>query len=451
MMSKDKKNKSVHVQTLGCKLNYAETSAVLENFVRNGWEISAGDDVPDLVIIHTCAVTGKAGQKSRRQIRKMIKKYPDSRIAVVGCYAQLSPENIENISGVDVILGSGEKFVTEKYIRDYSPAVYKEISSPVTFEKAIPAHSLLCDRASGRTRAFLKIQDGCSYGCAYCVIPLARGRSRSVSFENVIEGACELAAAGYREIVLTGVNIADYRSGSATIVELLKELDSLNNLRIRVSSIEPDVLSDKLIETVASSSRIMPHFHLPLQSGSDNILALMRRRYTSASYRERFLMAAGTIPGCAIGADVITGYPGETETDFRSTYRLLELLPAAYLHVFPCSVRPGTVLEDQVSSGALKAISPETAHTRSNLLLALAETKQKQFAQKYIGKKLKVLFEGCITSEKGENIISGYSENYLRINVRVENSRPLDLVGREKAVRVEDIDGDLILEGRFVT
>ena len=446
-----REKKRVLAITLGCKLNYAETSAILESFVQKGWEISSGDDVPDLVIIHTCAVTGQAGQKSRRQIRKMIKKYPHSRIAAVGCYAQLSPENIETISGVDVVLGSGEKFVTEKYITDRNKAVYREISSPGIIEKAVPAHSLVCDRASGRTRAFLKIQDGCSYGCAYCTIPLARGRSRSVPLEKVIEGAHELAAAGYREIVLTGVNIADYRNGSVTIVELLRELDTVNTGRIRISSIEPDILSDGLIETVASSSRIMPHFHLPLQSGSDSILASMRRRYTSADYRERFLRVVGSIPDCAIGADVITGYPGETETDFRTTYKLLESLPTAYLHVFPCSVRPGTVLEDQVSSGTLKTISPETVRKRSSLLLGLAEKKQTRFAQKYIGKKLKVLFEGCITSEKGENIISGYSENYLRVNVRVENSRPFDLVGKEKTVTVENIDGDLILEGRFVT
>ncbi len=451
-MNEEKKKKRVLIKTLGCKLNYAETSAILEGFFQSGWKIAAGGETPDLVIIHTCAVTGQAGRKSRQQIRKMIKRYPQSRIAVVGCYAQLSPDTIETISGVDVILGFHEKFITKKYISDSERTIYREVSSLGAMQEAVPAHSLLYDRASGRTRAFLKIQDGCDYGCAYCTIPLARGRSRSVPFEEVMEGAARLAAAGYREIVLTGVNIADYRSGSATIVELLQGLDAIDTGRIRISSIEPDILSDRLIETVASSSKIMPHFHLPLQSGSDDILAAMRRRYTSRGYRERLLKAVEAIPDCAVGADVITGYPGETAADFRTTFRFLETLPAAYLHVFTCSVRPGTALEEQVSSGRRKKVPSETARARSSQLLKLAETKHREFARQYVGKKLDVLFEECSTAESGEKTLSGYSGNYLRVNVTVSSSYdPLKLVGRERTVSIENMGAGLFLEGRFVT
>ena len=451
-MNKDKKKKRVLAKTLGCKLNYAETSAILERFVQEGWEIAAGDEVPDLVIIHTCAVTGQAGQKSRQQIRKMIKKYPQSRIAAVGCYSQLSPDEIESISGIDVILGSREKFAIKKYIKGYKKTVYREISSSIAMREAEPAHSMIHERTAGRTRAFLKIQDGCDYGCSYCTIPLARGKSRSVLLERVVEGASKLAAAGYREIVLTGINIADYRSGSATIVELLEELVRVDTGRIRISSIEPDMLTDRLIEAVASSSKIMPHFHLPLQSGADSILAAMHRRYTSEGYKERFLKAVEAIPDCAIGADVIAGYPGETALDFQVTFNFLESLPAAYLHVFTCSVRPGTVLEGQVSSGEREKVPSEASRRRSGLLLKLAETKQREFTRQYIGRKLDVLFEDCCIAQSGEKILSGYSGNYLRVNVRIDGDCDTGgLVGTEKVVSVENMDADLILEGRFVT
>ncbi|UZJ41919.1 tRNA (N(6)-L-threonylcarbamoyladenosine(37)-C(2))-methylthiotransferase MtaB [Prosthecochloris sp. SCSIO W1101] len=446
------KKKRVFAKTLGCKLNYAETSAILESFAQEGWQISFGNEVPDLVIIHTCAVTQQAGQKSRQQIRKMIKKYPKSRVAAVGCYAQLNPESLENIHGVDVILGSEGKFNIQKYITDCDKAVYIDVNSPGKIKEAVPAHSLIYDKNFGRTRAFLKIQDGCDYGCAYCTIPLARGRSRSVPFERVIADAVKLAEAGYREIVLTGVNIADYQSGSATIVELLHELETVDVGRIRISSIEPDILSDKLIRVVASSSKIMPHFHLPLQSGSDNILSAMRRRYTSAGYRERFLKAIEAIPDCAIGADVITGYPGETEEHFQATLRFLEALPAAYLHVFTCSLRPETVLSKQISSGVCKKVHSEIARSRSKLLLDLAEVKQREFALQYVGKALDVLFEEFETVKNGEIVFSGYSENYLRVSVNVKDSyEPVEFVGSCKKVLIENMGEDLILEGRFVT
>lgn len=444
--------KRVFAVTLGCKLNYAETSSILDSFVQNGWEITSGDDTPDLIIIHTCAVTGQAGQKSRQQVRKMIKRYPQSRVAVIGCYAQLYPESIEKIGGVDVILGSKEKFLLQKYIATGKETVYKNVSPPGSIAEAAPAHSLVYGRKWGRTRAFLKVQDGCNYGCAYCTIPLARGKSRSVPLETVIEGAGKLAEAGYREIVLTGVNIADYRSGAAGMVELLQEIETVDVARIRISSIEPDVLSDRLIDTVASSSKIMPHFHLPLQSGSDDILAAMERRYTAAGYRERFLNAAAAVPDCAIGADVMVGYPGETEADFQATFKLLETLPAAYLHVFACSMRPGTSLAAQVSSGIRQKVPSGTTRGRSRRLLGLAEKKQGEFTRQYIGKNLDVLFEERRDGKGGKTVVSGYSRNYLRVQVMPGDLRkPFDLIGTEKKVHIVKMTGDLILEGRFVT
>ena len=451
-MSKVQKKKRVLAITLGCKLNYAETSSILDGFVRDGWEITTGDDKPDLVIVHTCAVTGQAGQKSRRQIRKMIKQYPQSRIAVTGCYAQLAPDSIERIEGVDVILGSKEKFILQKYITGGKKTLYREVSSLGTIKEAVPAHSLVYDRKWGRTRAFLKIQDGCDYGCAYCIIPFARGNSRSVPLQTVLAGAGKLAEAGYHEIVLTGVNIADYRSEGATIVELLQELEAVDVSRIRISSIEPDVLSDRLIDAVAVSSKIMPHFHLPLQSGSDDILAAMRRRYTSAGYRQRLLKAVETIPDCAIGADVMVGYPGETEADFQATFKLLESLPAAYLHVFTCSLRPGTALAGQVSSGVRQKISSQTSRARSRLLLDLAEKKQREFTLQYTGKTLDVLFEEYKAAKGGASMIAGYSRNYIRVQLITETpGDAVDLVGKEKKVYIQNMNEDLILEGRFVT
>ena len=447
-----KKKKRVSALTLGCKLNYAETSAILDNFVRAGWGIADNDTNPDLVIIHTCAVTAQAEKKSRQQIRKMVQKYPQSRIAVTGCYAQLSPDDIEKIDGVDVILGTKEKFAAQKYITAGNEKIYREISPPETITEASPAHSFVSGKEWGRTRAFLKIQDGCDYGCSYCTIPLARGKSCSVPLEKVIEGAGRLAEAGYREIVLTGINIADYRNGSDGLVELLEELESVDVGRIRISSVEPDVLSDRLIDRVATSSKIMPHFHLPLQSGSDAILSAMHRRYTASGYSERLHKAVETIQDCAVGADVMIGYPGETEDDFRSTCELLESLPVAYLHVFTCSIRQGTSLAAEVTAGIRQRTLSETARARSGMLLELAGKKQREFTRQYAGRELDVLFEDQQVVEGGLTKISGYSRNYLRVQVITkDNLTARDLVGREEKVYIESMSDDLILGGRFVT
>ncbi|ASQ89917.1 tRNA (N6-isopentenyl adenosine(37)-C2)-methylthiotransferase MiaB [Prosthecochloris sp. GSB1] len=442
------KKKRVLAVTLGCKLNYAETSAILEGFIRAGWEIAGENDFADLVIVHTCGVTGQAGRKSRQQVRKMMKRYPESRIAVVGCYAQLEPDVVERLGDVDVILGSREKFLAGNYEQPADGGVRRDVSTLwSSLDGVVPARSLIHGRSVSRTRAFLKIQDGCDYGCSYCAIPLARGRSRSIGLDAVLADASSLADAGYREIVLTGVNIADYRYNGATLPDLLLELESVNVPRIRISSIEPDRCDDRLLETVAASSKIMPHFHLPLQGGSDAILAAMRRRYTVSEYREKFLRAVDAIADGAIGADVMTGYPGESEKDFESMYALLEGLPVAYLHVFPCSVRPSTLLAREVEKGARATVPADTVHRRSRLLLELGEKKKREFVERHVGRTLQVLFE---TSESG--ICSGYSGNYIRVGVQGGKGGEAErFVGREATVLAERIAPGLYLEGRIVT
>lgn len=450
-MTSFQRKKRVAAVTLGCKLNYAETSSILEQLVGRGWQIAAPDETPDLVIVHTCAVTNRARQKSRQQIRKMIHNYPHSRIAVTGCCAQLSPDSIATINGVDAILGNEEKFLISNYTSAPKNTLYRAISSPGTFQSAVPAHSRISDTSEERTRAFLKVQDGCDYRCVYCVIPHARGKSRSVPLADVLAGAARLAEAGYHEIVLTGVNVADYRSGEATLAELLGELDAIEIDRLRISSIEPDRLDKRLITTVASSPKLMPHFHLPLQSGSDAILTAMRRRYTSSEYRERLLEAVETIPDCAVGADVIVGYPGETEDDFMATYHLLENLPLAYLHVFPCSLQRGTELAKQVSAGMHEKVLADLTKSRVRTLLDLAEKKQREYSSQYLGKSLPVLFEKHKTNRDGRAVVSGYSRNYLRVNLAVQNpAKALELVGKECMVVIENINDDLNLEGRIV-
>ncbi len=449
---KNAHTKTVFAVTLGCKLNYAETSSILERFVRMGWRIASRNEQPDIVIVHTCAVTGQAEQKSRQQIRRMIRTYPSSRIVVTGCYAQLSPDCIGNIEGVDVILGSKEKFAVDRYVAGSQSGLVKHVSDVATIDHPVPAHSLIESREKGRTRAFLKIQDGCDYGCAYCAIPLARGRSLSIDPAVVLEGAHALAGAGYREIVLTGVNIAAYHSGGLNVAGLLRLLDRVDVLRIRVSSIEPDCLTDELIDVVASSQRIMPHFHLPLQGGSDPMLRAMGRRYTIRHYRERLLEALRRIPECAAGADVMTGYPGESDEHFQSAYDCIASLPVAYLHIFPCSVRPGTALARQVRDGLRQPVPPETVRQRSRLLHELGERKKREYLASFVGREVDVLIEEQTTSRGQTASCSGYTRNYLRVQIApVDQGFRASVVGEERRVKVLKISGDLDLEGIFVT
>ena len=452
---KEMNRQRVAAVTLGCKLNYAETSTVLDMMVSRGWHLSTVEEGAELIIVHTCAVTGQAEQKSRQQIRKIVRKNPGSRVAVIGCYAQLDPERLAGIDGVDLVLGSREKLEPENYLvpaRDTGAATRVMVSSSRDFgETALPGSSMLCQPDKGRTRAFLKIQDGCSFGCSYCTIPNIRGRSRSVPFDLVLERAEMIAGAGYREIVLTGVNIADYRNGNYGFAGLLKRLEEVDVSRIRIGSVEPDLLDDELIEVIAASKKIMPNFHLPLQSGSDSILKLMGRHYDTDTYRKRLEKAVDLIPGCGIGADVMTGYPGEGELEFGEMYRFLHDLPLAYLHVFTCSVRPGTTLFRQVAARELTPVSRPEVGRRAAMLSELGTLVERRFAESFVGSRLEVLFEEGSDNGHGVMRWSGYSGNYLRIDVDVpEGSDCSAFRGREHAVMIDGIGEDLHLRGRLL-
>lgn len=446
---------SVAAVTLGCKLNYSETSAILDKLSCEGWRISSVEEGADLIIVHTCAVTGQAEQKCRQAIRRIIRRHPESSVVVIGCYAQLRPEQLAGIRGVCAVLGSNDKFSTDAYARalDARPdTAVVRVSGVSEIEDIHPGYSLSGDYASARTRAFLKIQDGCDYGCAYCAIPLARGRSRSLPPEMIVDRANVLASSGFREIVLTGVNIGDYRFNGEMLAGLLRRLESVDVERIRIGSLEPDILDDALLRVVASSKKIAPHFHVPLQGGSDSILKAMRRRYTTEGYRERITAAVEAIDDCAIGIDVIAGYPGENPEEFLQMYHFLEELPAAYLHVFSCSVRPGTVLAHQVACGERRLLPSSEAVRRTRQLIELGERKRFAFASRFIGRESLILVEECVTEIDGSVTCTGYTANYMQVTA-VAESLPSDiqsLKGRLVRVIAGRVGDDLNLHGRLL-
>ncbi|NTV06843.1 MAG: MiaB/RimO family radical SAM methylthiotransferase [Chlorobiaceae bacterium] len=447
--------KSVAAVTLGCKLNYSETSTILDNLCKQGWKLSSIDDGADLIIIHTCALTKQAEQKCRQKIRSIIRKNPESRIAVIGCYSQFNPVALSEIDGIDAILGSNDKF----NIQSYSDITFGMIPRPLVkvtpeykFDAVYPGYSLSAEVSKERTRAFLKIQDGCDYGCSYCVIPLVRGRSRSIPAGKIVERAHLLALSGYREIVLTGVNIGDYRCGGLVLCDLLRMLEEVSVSRIRISSIEPDMVDRELISLVAGSKKVVPHFHIPLQSGADTILKAMRRRYDTALYRERVLQSADRIAGCTIGADVMVGYPGETEEDFIQMYRFIEQLPLAYLHVFSCSVRSGTLLARQIETQERKPVKSDEIARRYKELVKLGSRHEACFKSRFIGKECMVLFEGSRPARAGIQQCSGYSRNYLRVLVESADSQEQEtLSGNELPVLIDSMDEDLNLKGRVLS
>jgi threonylcarbamoyladenosine tRNA methylthiotransferase MtaB len=450
-----KRSPSVAAVTMGCKLNYSETSAILDRLSAEGWKLSSLDAGADMIIIHTCSVTSQAEQKCRQKIRRIIRRHPESVVVVIGCYAQLQPGLLAGIEGVAAVLGSSDKFVTATYRelldqKQTFPLV--RVSDIGSTETVFPGYSLSVDEGEARTRAFLKIQDGCDYACAYCTIPHARGRSRSLPSEELVARARSLAFSGYREIVLTGVNIGDYRGHASGLVGLLRMLEDVSVDRIRISSLEPDILDDELIETVAASKKITPHFHVPLQSGSDSILKAMRRRYTTESYREKLVRAVGAISDCAIGADVIAGYPGESEEDFMQMYRFIEGLPIAYLHVFTCSVRPGTVLAAQLAADERRLPSPVELDRRSRLLIELGKRKTEEYSGKFIGRECEILVEASLREKSGRLVCSGYTAHYLHVTAEAGcfEGNTADLKGRLLPVRIAHMDDDLNLHGRLL-
>jgi threonylcarbamoyladenosine tRNA methylthiotransferase MtaB len=396
--------KRVAFHTLGCKLNFAETSAIARSLSPDRFERVSADEAADVYIINTCSVTDAADRKCRQAIKKFIHRSPGAFIAVVGCYSQLKPQEIASIPGVDLVLGSNEKFDLPAYLDQQDKKAKTEVHSEKlsSTDRFYPSWSM-----GDRTRSFLKVQDGCDYGCSYCTIPMARGNSRNPSVGLITEEARKIAEQGITEIVLTGVNIGDFgqKTGESFAV-LLRELEKTKGIeRIRLSSVEPNLLTDELIEMVAGSTKLLPHFHIPLQSGSNRILGLMRRRYRREVFEGRVLKIKELMPFAGIGADVIVGFPGETDEDAEDTYGFLEALPLSYLHVFSYSSRPGTV-----ASNLPGKVPPEIKELRNKRLSRLSDAKTESFCRLNTGRTASVLFESVISG----NMIAGFTENYIR-------------------------------------
>lgn len=400
-------NKKAAFYTLGCKLNYSETSTFGKILKEQGVRTVRKGEQADICIVNTCSVTEMADKKCRQAIKKMHREHPNAFIVVTGCYAQLKPEEITQIEGVDIVLGSEQK---KDFIEFLGNLEKKESASSYTTKLTdIKTFSPSCSRGD-RTRYFLKVQDGCDYFCTYCTIPFARGFSRNGSIELLVSQAQEAAKNGGKEIVLTGVNIGDFgKSTNETFFDLVQALDEVEGIeRFRISSIEPNLLTDEIIEFVAQSKRFMPHFHIPLQSGSDEVLKLMHRRYDTALFAHKVEKIKELIPHAFIGVDVIVGTRGETQEYFDEAYRFIESLDISQLHVFSYSERPGTL--------ALKIkheVSPQEKHERSQRLLALSDKKTEAFYSQFIGQTMPVLFEKAVQSE----VMHGFTPNYVRVEV----------------------------------
>ena len=426
--------KKVAYYTLGCKLNYSETSTIARDLEQEGFEKVPFGQPADLYVINTCSVTDNADKKCRQVVRQAQRINPDAFVAVVGCYAQLQPEEIAAIPGVDLVLGASEKF----RLSDYLDTLEKNAVGQVHSCEIGQADFYVGSYAIGdRTRAFLKVQDGCDYKCTYCTIPLARGISRSDTLANVLGNAREIAGQGIREIVLTGVNIGDYGKGEFgnkkhehTFLELVQALDAIQGIaRYRISSIEPNLLRNEIIDFVAGSRRFVPHFHIPLQSGSNAILKQMRRRYLRELYTERVGRIRQAMPHACIGVDVIVGFPGETEAHFLETYDFLHGLDISYLHVFTYSERP-----DTPAAGMAGVVPPQERNRRSRMLRSLSEKKRRAFYRSQLGRRCTVLFEG----ENKKGYIHGFTENYVKVKAPWDPA----LVGTLHEVRLTAMDPD---------
>lgn len=402
-MIEEKKKVAFH--TLGCKLNFAETSTISRSFPEEKFERVSANTKADIYVINTCSVTDAADRKCRQAIKKFITLSPEAFIAVVGCYAQLKPQEISSIPGVDLVLGTNEKFDISDYVTGIKKKQKVDIHScdPASSVSYHPSYSL-----GDRTRSFLKVQDGCDYGCSYCTIPLARGRSRNPEISSIITEAQYIAERGIKEIVITGVNIGDFgKSTGDTFVRLLRELVKVDGIeRFRISSIEPNLLTDELIELTVENEKILPHFHIPLQSGSDKILGLMRRRYNRDIFSSRVNSVIGKIPDAGIGADVIVGFPGESDSDFEDTFSFLKNTPLSYLHVFTFSERPDTIALNLPGK-----VPTREKEIRSKRLISLSQNKNLIFNQLNIGQTTKVLFERT----NNEGMITGFTSNYIRV------------------------------------
>ena len=404
-------NHTVALTTLGCKLNFSETSTISRQFKNVGYSVVRFDQFSDIYVINTCSVTENADKQFKSYVSKALKINQDAFIIAIGCYAQLKPEELANVNGVDLVLGSKEKFKILDYLADFKKNQSGKIHSCEISETNFYRSSF---SIGDRTRSFLKVQDGCDYKCTYCTIPLARGISRSDKLDNILRAAKEISDSGIKEIVLTGVNIGDYGKGEFgnknhknTFLELVTALDKVDGIsRVRISSIEPNLLSDDIINFVSNSKKFVPHFHIPMQSGSDTILKLMKRRYLSKLYRDRINHVKQVMPNACIGADVIVGFPGETEEEFMKTYNFIKSLDLSYLHVFTYSER------DNTEAIGLNNVVPSNIRSkRSKLLRALSVQLKRKFYMSQLGTIKNVLFE----PENRNGFIYGFSNNYVRI------------------------------------
>ena len=431
---KEKKISSVALSTLGCKLNFSETSSISNNLEKNNFKVVPFNQYADAYIINTCSVTENADNKFKLFVKKALKINPNAFVAAIGCYAQLKPKDLLSIKGVDLVLGALEKFNIVEYLQnvdqDFSKLDHScNINDVHLFTET---YSI-----SSRTRAFLKVQDGCDYKCSFCTIPLARGKSRSNTIENVVKNVNEIISNGIKEIVLTGINLGDFgKSQSDNIksnenfLELIKTLDKIDKVdRYRVSSIEPNLLGNEIISFISTSKRFVPHFHIPLQSGSDVILKKMRRRYKTDLYKSRVDLIRKLMPSASIGVDVIVGFPGETDEMFLETYDFIKKLDISYLHVFSYSERENT------NAIELKGVIPKKIRNkRSKILRLLSASKKLSFYKQHIGGDYNVLFE----SENKNGFIEGYTENYIRVRKNWNKK----LVGKIQKVRIEKVDSE---------
>ncbi len=419
---------TVSFHTLGCKLNFSETSTIARSFRDAGWQRVEFTEAADVAVINTCSVTENADRECRTIVHRALAANPEAFVVIVGCYAQLKPDAIANIPGVDLVLGATEKFNIIAYLenvekRNIAKVMACEIADANSF---ISSHS-----ADDRTRVFLKVQDGCDYSCSFCTIPLARGSSRSDSLQNVIAQANQIASTGAKEIVLTGVNLGDFKNNGSLFYDLIRELDQVEGIeRFRISSIEPNLLTNEIISFVAQSKKFVPHFHIPLQSGSDKILKLMRRRYLRQLYADRVATIKTLMPNCCIGVDVIVGFPGETEEDFLETYNFLNELDISYLHVFTYSERDNTL------AITLPGVVPINERKKRNKMLRiLSDKKLRNFYQQHVGKTYKVLFE----ADHKNGMMHGFTENYIKVKTAYDPS----LINQIINVKLNEIDDDL--------
>lgn len=405
--------KSIAFHTLGCKLNFSETSTLGRMMEQEGFEKRAFDEEADVYVINTCSVTDNADKECRQIVRRIQRRAPEAMVVITGCYAQLKPDEIASIEGVDLVLGAAEKFNLPQHLHLLTKSKTKAQVYACDIDDVEGFHSSYS--VNDRTRVFLKVQDGCDYNCSFCTIPLARGHSRSDSIEGVLANVKELANGGTKEIVLTGINLGDFGKGTnggkkreESFYELIQELDKVEGIeRFRISSIEPNLLTNEIIEFVAASKKFMPHFHIPLQSGSKKILGLMRRRYLKELYTERVALIKKLMPHCCIGVDVIVGFPTETEEDFKETFNFLHELDISYLHVFTYSERANTLAID------LQPVVPiNIRNERNKVLRNLSYQKLQYFTQQHVGQTRKVLFEHA---EKN-GMMDGYTDNYIKVS-----------------------------------